>query len=422
MGLMDILTGGKNEDAVRALREAQARFDAIKAPGIEQLTLPQLQQYVNAGLMTPAQMEAYLQESNAYNTQNIPQEGTAAQIAALNQLSGVANAGAEGTPVSRAQQAQTIQAMNQAVGGNRGAAEQAAAARGTPAAMIQMATSGMNAGQDAQQAYQNALQGQAQAYQQAVNAMAQGGQLGGQLQGQQNTQANTVSAAQNAMQQFNAQNQQNAAANNAQMRQQANAYNTENAQNVGNQNTGLANQRTMYNTQLPQQVFQNAIQKAGGQANISGQQANQATAAGQQEAGLWGGLIGSGITAFGSPAAGMAAKQATTQPMRYGQNSYSGYGAHGGIVSDHEGCYHGGGICLEGGGVVPGKAKVPGDSVQNDKVHAMLSPGEAILSRTTTQENLPEVLGMLGESPPQIHSHDVATILKALRELRMGTA
>jgi hypothetical protein len=421
MGLMDILTGGKNEDAARALRESQARFDAIRSPTVEQLTLPQLQQYVNAGLMTPAQMEAYLQKDNAYTTENVPQTGTAAQIAALNQLSGVANAGAAGTPVEQAQQAQTIQAMNQAVGGNRGAAEQAAAARGTPAAMIQMATSGMNAGQDAQQAYQNALQGQAQAYQQAVNAMAQGGQLGGQLQGQQNTQANTVAAAQNAMQQFNAQNQQNASLNNAQLRQQAGAYNTENAQNVANQNTGLGNQRTMYNTQLPQQVFNNQMQKASGQANISGQQAGQATGAGQQEAGLFSGLIGAGATMLGGPVAGLAAKQATAPTRSNDSNYFANNIAHGGIITDHEGCYHGGGICLERGGMIPGKAKVSGDSLKNDVVTAHVSPGEAVIPRTSVQANMPEVLALIaGRQEPQHHPKDIASLLSAMKEIRMG--
>ncbi len=416
MSLADIFTGGAGEEAQRYLAEAQKNIAAVNTPTAAQLTLPELQQYVNAGMMTPAQMEAYLQQNNALATENTPQTGTAAQIEALNQLSGVANAGAAGTPVEQAQQAQTIQAMNQAVGGQRGAAEQAAAARGTPASMIQMATSGMNAGQDAQQAYQNALQSQAQAYQQAVNAMSQGGATGQALQGQQNTQANTVAAAQNAMQQFNAANQQNASATNAGMKQQTNAYNTENSQNVANQNTGLGNQRTMYNAQVPETVFNNAMQKATGQANVAGQQANQATQAGQQNAGVWSGLIGAGATIAGGPIAGLATKTAVDsstgkQPMY----------AHGGIADNHAGCYHEGGICMESGGMVPGQAKHPGDTLRNDTVTAHVSPGEAVIPRTAVQAHMPEVLALIaGRAEPQHHPKDIASLLSAMKEIRMG--
>lgn len=44
-----------------------------------------------------------------------------------------------------------------------------------------------------------------------------------------------------------------------------------------------------------------------------------------------------------------------------------------------------------GGGPVPGKAKVSGNSSKNDVVHAMLSPGEIVLPRSVTQaKNAPE--------------------------------
>lgn len=42
----------------------------------------------------------------------------------------------------------------------------------------------------------------------------------------------------------------------------------------------------------------------------------------------------------------------------------------------------GGPICMDDGGKVPGKAEVPGDSMLNDKVPAMLSPGEVVMPRT----------------------------------------
>lgn len=420
MGMLDFLTGGSNEDAASALRQAQAYLENVKTPTIQELTLPQLQQYVQAGLMTPAQMEAYLQKDNAYATEKADQTGTSAQIQAINQLSDVANSGANGTPVEQAQQAKTIQDMNQAVAGQRGAIEQAAQARGTPQGLIQAALSNQTAGQEAQQGYQNSLQSQAQAYQAAVDAMSKGSAAGQALQGQQNTQANTVAGAANAMQQFNAANQQSAAAANAANQQQANLVNMANKQDVSNQNTGLANTRMQYNAQVPETVFQNQFQKATGQANVAGQQANQATQAGQQEAGLWGGIIGAGATLAGGPVAGIAAKKAfdSSQGPKTGvQNA-----AHGGIILSHEGCYHDGGICMDDGGMVPGEAKMDGDSLQNDTVTAKLSPGEAVIPRSSVQDNMPQVLDLMagggqGSSQP-VDPQDVATLLQAMRMLR----
>ena len=47
------------------------------------------------------------------------------------------------------------------------------------------------------------------------------------------------------------------------------------------------------------------------------------------------------------------------------------------------------GDSLKAGGHVPGHANVPGDSLKNDTVHAMLSPGEIVLPRSVTQSANP---------------------------------
>jgi len=75
-------------------------------------------------------------------------------------------------------------------------------------------------------------------------------QRAGKNLGTLNTQANTVAQAQNAMQQFNAQNQQQASALNANLKQQANLQNTQTGQDVSNSNVQQNNARTAYNTQV----------------------------------------------------------------------------------------------------------------------------------------------------------------------------
>lgn len=402
MSLLDTLTGGKSGDASDYEKQALAALQNVQTPSIQALTLPELQQYAVSQNMSPAQMQAFLQANNAYNTENVDQTGTAAQKAAIAQLSDVMNAGENGTPQEQAQISAIQQDMGRNLAGQRGAIDQQAQSRGVAPGLLQAALSQQNAGQDAQNANQAALAAHAQNYQAALQALASSGQLGTNLQGQQNTQANQVAGAQNAMQQFNAANQQNASANNAGFQQAANATNTQNANQVGQANTGLANQRTQYNAQVPETVFQNQMQKAGGLANQFNQAANTATGQGQQNAGIYSGLIGAGATAFGGPGAGMIASgalQPKAPPSSANTQQYAPQGpgqslnyAMGGEVE----------ACMKQGGPVPGHAQVPGDSPANDTVHAKLSPGEYVVPRSIVQN----------------HPEDVAALLQAMKHLR----
>jgi len=486
-GIMDFLTGGKNNEASEAQRKALEALQGVQTPTQQQLSLPELQQYAISQNMTPAQMQAFLQQNNALNVP-VSQTGTAAQEAALSQLAGVAGAGAEGSPTQRAQEEQINQDAARNLAGQRGAIDQQAAARGVPVGMLQAALGSQRAGEDLQGAHMAGLQAQGQNYQQALQALASGGALGGQLQGQQNTQANTIGQAQNAMQQFNAANQQNAGAQNAGFQQAANATNTQNANQVGAANTGLANQRTQYNAQLPQQVFQNQMQKAGAVAGQGNQIANTATGQGQQAAGLGAGLLGAGATIaggmFGGPAGAAAGSQIggmLAPRSQYGDVSQSGTSfpgkltmAEGGVVSDPDemakaleimrispyappqnrvpgpdrgvDIYQGpdnrqhaaysrlaneGGVCMPHGGMIPGHARVPGDSRANDTVPIRVSPGEAIVPRTQVQQHPMDVMRLLrgSQSPQQSpqngpgathHSADVAALLQAMAHLRSG--
>lgn len=414
MGMLDFITGGKNSASEDAQRRAIEALEAIQVPTAQTLSLPELQQYALSQNMSPAQMQAFLQESNAFNTP-VDQTGTAAQVAAINQLAGVANAGAEGSPTQRAQVEQINQDAARNLAGQRGAIEQAAASRGVPVGLLQAALSSQQAGQGLQDAHMAALQAQGQNYQQALAAMAQGGALGGQLQGQQNAQANTIAQAQNAMQQFNAANQQNASQTNAANQQQANLYNTQAGNQVGQANTGLANQRTMYNTQLPQQVFNNQMSKATGVANQYNNLSNTLGGQGQQEAGLFSGLLGTGATIvggmYGGPAGAMAGKTAADEITKKAYGGMIRPKPKGEVIQP----YAKGGVCMPDGGMVPGQPRVPGDSYENDTVDAKLSPGELVVPRT----QVPNVIGMLAErQAPQIHPQDVATLLMAMRQLR----
>lgn len=428
MSLLDLFTGGKSDEASDALQRAEQYYSSIKVPTQEQLTLPQLQQYVEAGVLTPAEAQSYLQQNNAYADMNVDQTGTAAQVSALNKLAEMSDAGAMGTPMQQAALDNATQQMNTSVQGQRGAIEQQMAARGIPTALISAALQNQTVGQDAQQAHMDAVNAAGANYNTALNALAQRGSMGNALQGQTNAQSNQVAAAQNAMQQFNAQNQQQNSQFNANNQQAANTSNAANRQQISNNNTGNVNARTQYNAQLPQQIFNDQLSKAGGMAGAATNYGDLQQKQGQQNAGIWSGLINTATSFIPKPAGagggkddpfGMAAQGGSSAPA-----GFSPY-AHGGIVDhDHEMCMAQGGICMAEGGQVPGEADFPGDTEMNDVVPAALSPGEAVIPRSTVAEHPDVVESLLGDQHPGADGdvQDVATILKALRSIRMGVA
>ena len=101
MGLLDIISGGKSNSAESAMKRAEAAFSGLKTPTVAELTLPELQKYVEAGILTPAQAKAVLVEKNAYDTANVPTAGRDAQIAALNRLETLAENGGKDATIAK---------------------------------------------------------------------------------------------------------------------------------------------------------------------------------------------------------------------------------------------------------------------------------------------------------------------------------
>lgn len=383
MSLLDTLTGGKDSDASAELEKAHQAFENIPVPTMADLTLPQLQQYVEAGIMTPAQAQTALQQSNAYNNISLDPSDVAAEKKSLGELDQVAT----DKGMTPEMQAQITAALNQTHtqenGANASILDQMAQ-RGIPTSLMGTAAQMANNGQEADSANATATAAAGQAEANAINAMMNEGNLAGSMQGQQESAAENKAAAQNAMQQWNAGATNSTAAANADRSQAANAYNATNKQTVANNNTGTANLRTQYNAGVPQTVFSDQMQKAGGEAGVSENQANQDTAQGNQMMGL----IGAGVGAAGNAAA--------SAPV-----------------------YN-----FDEGGSVPGHAIVPGDSSKNDVIHARLSPGEIVVPRSIAPH--PEavkrfVQHLANGKPPlrPVHPEDVHSVLQAL-SMRRG--
>ena len=395
MGILDIVTGGKSSSATDAMRQAAELLGKVKEPLAAELTLPELQKYVQAGILTPAQAQAVLNKQNAYDTTVVPGEGRNAQIAALNQLQDIA--GAKGMDATaQAQTQQTLNALNTNMQGQRGAILDSFAQRGVPLSLASEAMQNTVLGQDAQAANANALQANADAQMRALQALQGSATVGANVQGQDWNQANTKAAAQNAINQWNSQVANAANESNAARQQQANAYNTGVKQDVSNQNVGLGNYRTEYNTKVPQQIFSNAMQKAGGQASALQNVANLANQQGQQQYGI-----------FKDIASGVSGLLASKGAAPAGGSAFNNPANRNDAMSQTPAGY-------EKGGIVPGKAPVPGDSPANDTVPARLSPGELVVPRSLVNE----FVGNIPKKGKPIHADDVKSVLKALSELR----
>ena len=404
MGLLDELTGGENKNAQAALAAALANIQNVQTPTAEQLKLSPLANYYSTGELSPALMQAAQAGPSAYDSQNLSTVPMSTMQQVLAKQMATANANGM-TPQAQAQIAQAEQAMNRNVQGQRGAIEQNFAGRGVPQSLISAALQNQSVGQEAQQGYQNALQAQANMATQGQTALQNAGQLGGQMYGLQAGQANTVSAAQNALNQFNAANTQQANAQNQGANMAANTYNTQNQQTVANQNVGGRNQVQYQNqVEAPQQAANLALQKAGAMAGVGQAQAGAHTAAGQQQAALYGGLLGAGAT--------LGAGAMAPGPVVLGR-------AKGGMIPDPNIPA----TPFVDGGQVPGHALVPGDSQRNDTVMAKLSPGEFVVPREAMSD--PRIRNFLAQNvptpkPPTAHPSDIASILRALGTLREG--
>ncbi len=430
MSLADIFSGGANQKAGADLDKAYSIFDRLQTPTAEQLTLPQLQQYVQAGVLTPEQAQAYLVQNNAYDNVTAGGSGMDAEMEAIGQLQNIVNSGG-----ADAEEQANIQGILNTLGtterGNNEAIVNQNARQGISNSGLTMAAK-LQAEQDAaQNANSNALQTGAAEEARNLAAIQGLGTAGAAVQGQQYGAAANKASAANAIAQFNAQQNQDISKLNTTTANQAQAANLQNAQNVSNANTATNQMREESIPAAQQQAYQDALQKATGQTNIAQAQAGQQTQAGQQNAGILGGLIGAGGTlasAYLSPyttAAGIATSKNNTPNTNVNTNngSFSNEAATGGRVTPM-GVEHP--MNMTSGGPVPGRAMVPGDSPKNDTQLAALSPDEIVLPRTVAKPamagNVAPVLDFLRSLPkPQMQSSSIhpRAVLDTLRGLSM---
>lgn len=396
MSLLDVVTGGKSDEASRALEQARADIEAVKTPTVDDLKY-QIQKLTQAGVITPQQAKTYEQNPSAFLSEIIPQTGTSAQDTAISDLLGAANEGGL-NPDEQSKISEIIRNLATSEKGANDAVVQRQAERGALTGGETMAAQLENNQSAAESANKAGLDTAAEGYNAMLQELTSAGQLGSNLQNQENTQSNNVASAVDAINKFNTTNQQNQENLNVGSANEAQEKNVENLQSIEGTNVASENAHAKEMANLPQEVFSDEMQKAGAKAGISENEATQDTAQGGQNAALIGGLIGTG---------GEVASAGMSKPPVV--NNY----ADGGEIRDYL-----------NGGRVDGHARVAGDSTKNDTVPAMLSPGEIVLPRSVAGHPQPDrVMAFLNRirKPQNPHPDDVATILHAMGKVRSGT-
>jgi hypothetical protein len=423
MGFMGI--GDSDSGSGGYLNQAAQAIGAVQLPNIEAMKV-KLQQLVSAGVLTPEDARTYLQEASEYGNIQLDPTARNAQMQALQGLQNEVTSGGN-SAIDRAALLNANDAVNQNLQGQRGAIMQNAAERGISGSGIELTNQLMAQQSASQNAAHQATDVAGQAAQRALQSMMASGQLGGQIESQDYAQASNKAAAQDAINRFNTQNQQNVNLQNVAARNQAQQFNLQNQQNLSNQNTQNANQNAYYDAGLQQQSFQNQMNKASALGSVYSAKAAAANAQAQRNAGFMGNILGTAGTVVGAIYGGPAGAAAGGALGKTAGDSLGGKKGAGGDE-----------MYAAFGGKVPGRATVKGDSYANDQVPAVLSPGEVVVPRSVAQHpsqvksfvqhapkpampRAPTMPGMpaMPASPPSApHPHDLEAILSALAHIR----
>lgn len=288
----------------------QEGFDAIKnvdVPTLESLRISpeDLQYYKQTGKLTPALENAVAQNPSLMQSiQNNP-DLVEAQMAALKKIQTVGNEGGL-TIQDKAKLFEANNAADQGRKSNREAILQRFRDRGMGGSNAELMGQLSGQSADANAAAATGFNVGAEANKRALDAVTQSGQLAGQLRDQGFSEEAAKAKAQDAINQFNTQNQRDVEMRNKAQILGTNAANLENEQQINNQNVDLKNNLTKYNKDLIGENYNREMDKANALAGAAGKYSAYQTGRAAQEdsaavnkgAGI-GGLIGTGASLVG---------------------------------------------------------------------------------------------------------------------------
>lgn len=305
----------KERNAANAARAAAlAQFSGISLPDIEAMKLnPEM--FASAGTLTPEMIQLITQGDTALQDVSIDPRLRQSQMAALDQISGIASTGmSEGDNAAFELARRNSAAEAQA---KQGQILQNMAQRGQSGSGAELAASLANA-QGSADRQQAAQLEEAKARQQArMAALSQQANMASSVRGADYSEQSNLANARDAISRFNAQNSQNVGMQNTGAKNSAQASNLQNDQNIRNQNTTASNMAQANNKGLYQTQFQNQMNLAGAKANALTGNANAADQRAGQTAGMWAGIgqgVGTAINAYANKPAATAGSNTQSLP------------------------------------------------------------------------------------------------------------
>lgn len=275
--------------------ESQSMYDQMLQQA-QSIPLPVLKEYYPELYQSVVQMNPELE--TAVNLGPSDMQGIStdpalrqAQLNALNKLQGISDAGGrDATFLSDAAKLESN--VNTNLQGQQGAIMQNMATRGLSGGSSEMVARNIAAQGAANTHAQSALELNAQAQQRALAALSQSGTMAGQMQAQDFSQAAQKAQAADAINKFNAANQQTVMSNNVNSKNSAQQLNASNTQNAANQNVGLSNEAQKYNATLDQQNYDNEMKKLGLYNGAAGASATNSSNQAASQDKFLGGLAG----------------------------------------------------------------------------------------------------------------------------------
>ena len=370
MGLFSSLFGSSGSDKADKMRQSAIdAFGAIQTPALKDLQI-QLDKYVVAGRLTPAQAEAELLQSNAFNDIATDPSLEGAQKQALAALQEIGTQGGL-TAIDKARMQDITNEQNQVARGRNQAILSQARERGMGGSSISTVNQLLSEQASADRASQRGTNVAAQAEARALQALIAAGETAGGIRAQSYGEQANKATAQNAIDVFNKQTLNQTNLYNVDAANKAQAANLANEQNIANVNVGTGNVQKQYNAQTYQQDFANKMKKASGVSGVYDKWAGDATAANRAETAadlaLTGGAVQAVAPVFKNP---FGAKT---------DDSEDDIKKAAMVAGPIPGLSH--------GGEVPGQALVPGNDPINDIIPAQLSPGEVVVPRTAMSDD-----------------------------------
>lgn len=308
MGLLsDILSGGPGSGSADAkYQEAIKAISNVYVPTLEEQKV-ELERLVEAGVLTPEEMQTFLQEPSAMAELQADPRFREAQTNALAKLQDIVEQGGL-TATDRARIQDIIDAQNVEERGAREAIAQNARERGIGGSDFELVSKMVSQQGSANRAARQGMDVAALAEQRALDALKGSADLGSRLETQQFGQEAEKAKAQDIINQFNTANRQNVQQANVGARNMAQATNLANRQNISNLNVSNLNAEKLRRAQLIQDKFKNEMAKAQGIAGVYGQWAPAEQAQENAQFANQMGLISTGLqaaaSAFGAPPGG----------------------------------------------------------------------------------------------------------------------